>query len=159
MSSFHKVIRNIKAKKIVKLFVCWINSALCPEDMWGNGGTPPLFMTSALDGGEWSALRSGIFKPENELQDPLDIRLCEHQEPVWTLLRGEKSCPHRASNPKLPDSSPSIYRLSYPDFLMRKIANKIPNRFRIMIMNRQYKAALHSLGILFKSRPNIDYCN
>jgi hypothetical protein len=28
---------------------------------WGSGGIPPPFLTSALDGGDWSASRSGPF--------------------------------------------------------------------------------------------------
>jgi hypothetical protein len=31
--------------------------------MWGSGGTAPLFFTSALDGGEWSASRLYRFTP------------------------------------------------------------------------------------------------
>jgi hypothetical protein len=29
------------------------------EDVWGSGGTVPPFLTTALDGGEWSASRPG----------------------------------------------------------------------------------------------------
>jgi hypothetical protein len=28
---------------------------------WGSGGMAPTFMTSALDGGQWSASRPGLF--------------------------------------------------------------------------------------------------
>jgi hypothetical protein len=41
----------------VKLTLCLINKALCHEDIWGSGGIAPPFLTSALDGGEWSASR------------------------------------------------------------------------------------------------------
>jgi hypothetical protein len=34
------------------------------EDMWGSGGIAPPFLTSALDGGEWSASRPGTFTSE-----------------------------------------------------------------------------------------------
>jgi hypothetical protein len=30
---------------------------------WGSGGIAPLILTSALDGGEWSASRPGRFTP------------------------------------------------------------------------------------------------
>jgi hypothetical protein len=34
------------------------------EDVWGSGGIVPQFLTSALDGGEWSASRPNCFTPE-----------------------------------------------------------------------------------------------
>jgi hypothetical protein len=37
------------------LSLCLINQALCHEGIWGSGGTAPTLLTSALDGGEWSA--------------------------------------------------------------------------------------------------------
>jgi hypothetical protein len=40
----------------VKLSLYLINYALCHDHTWENGGIAPLFFTSALDGGEWSAL-------------------------------------------------------------------------------------------------------
>jgi hypothetical protein len=33
------------------------------EAYWGSGDTAPLIVTSALDGGEWSASRPGSFTP------------------------------------------------------------------------------------------------
>jgi hypothetical protein len=33
------------------------------EAYWGSGGIAPHFLTSALDGGEWSASRPGRFTP------------------------------------------------------------------------------------------------
>jgi hypothetical protein len=35
-----------------------LNLAPRHEDVWGNGGIAPPFLTSALDGGEWSGGRS-----------------------------------------------------------------------------------------------------
>jgi hypothetical protein len=35
-----------------------LNWALCHEDIWGSGSTAPPFLTSALDGGAWSASSS-----------------------------------------------------------------------------------------------------
>jgi hypothetical protein len=37
------------------------NKTSAHEDVWGSGGMALTFMTSALDGGEWSASRPGHF--------------------------------------------------------------------------------------------------
>jgi hypothetical protein len=37
--------------------LCSFNYAVCHEDMWGNGGIAPPFLTSTLDGGEWPVSR------------------------------------------------------------------------------------------------------
>jgi hypothetical protein len=47
--------------------------------IWGSGGIAPPFLTPALDGGEWSALRPGRFirgetTPGNHLIGPVDPR-------------------------------------------------------------------------------------
>jgi hypothetical protein len=42
-----------------------------------SGGIAPLFLTSALDGGEWSASRPCHFTPGKEL-DPQSLQLCVH---------------------------------------------------------------------------------
>jgi hypothetical protein len=47
----------------VKLFLFLISYALCHEDIWGSGGIAPPFLTSAIDGGEWSASRPCHFIP------------------------------------------------------------------------------------------------
>jgi hypothetical protein len=41
--------------------LCLINFALCHEGIWVTGGIAPPFLTSALDGGEWSTSRHGRF--------------------------------------------------------------------------------------------------
>jgi hypothetical protein len=51
------IIANIK----VKLSLCVINKTPRHEDASGSGDTVPPFLTSVLDGGEWSASRSGHF--------------------------------------------------------------------------------------------------
>jgi len=67
-------------------------------------------MTTALEGGEWSAARTRAhFTPR---KDPVPI-LQEAEwgpGPVWT---GEKSHPHQDSIPDCPACSQSLYRLSY----------------------------------------------
>jgi hypothetical protein len=47
----------------VKLLLCLINYTPPHEDVRRSGGLAPLFVTSALDGGEWSTLRLGRFTP------------------------------------------------------------------------------------------------
>jgi hypothetical protein len=47
----------------VKLSLCLIIEAPCHEDVWGSGGVSSPFLTSILDGSEWSASRSGYFIP------------------------------------------------------------------------------------------------
>jgi hypothetical protein len=51
------------------------------ETYWGSGGIAPhAFLTSALDGGEWSASRPGRFTPQGKSpRYPLDRRLGESQ--------------------------------------------------------------------------------
>jgi hypothetical protein len=45
------------SKDDIKLVVGLINYAPRHENVWGSGGTAPSFLTSALDGGAWSANR------------------------------------------------------------------------------------------------------
>jgi hypothetical protein len=42
---------------------CLTNYALCHEGVWASGCIDPLFLTSALVGGEWSASRPSCFTP------------------------------------------------------------------------------------------------
>jgi hypothetical protein len=48
------------------LALCLINYALFHDDLWGSGGIAPSFLTSALDGGEWSLSRPGRFTPDQD---------------------------------------------------------------------------------------------
>jgi hypothetical protein len=48
----------------VKLSPWLINYAPRHEDVWGSGVIATSFVTSTLDGGEWSASRPGRFIPE-----------------------------------------------------------------------------------------------
>jgi hypothetical protein len=66
----HKIIF-VKGKIKVKLFLCLINHALCHGDIWGSGGIAPPFLTSTLDGGEWSASRPGRFAAGKERLVPI----------------------------------------------------------------------------------------
>jgi hypothetical protein len=62
-SCIYQIIRITCVLKKVKLSVCLINWALCHEDIWGSGDIAPPFLTSALDGDEWSASRPGCYTP------------------------------------------------------------------------------------------------
>jgi hypothetical protein len=66
-------------------------------DAWVSEDRAPPFLTSALDGGEWSPSHPGCVTPG---RDP------PVSEPVWTL--------RRRVNPGRPARSQSLYRLSYP---------------------------------------------
>jgi hypothetical protein len=57
----------------------------------GNGGIAPTFLTSALDGSEWSALRPGRFTLGEEPPVYIGEEVGRAPEPVWTLWRREKS--------------------------------------------------------------------
>jgi hypothetical protein len=72
--------------------LCLINYAPRHDDTWGTGGITPPFLTSALDGGEWSASRPGRFTPG-------EIAPWWAPVSVWTLWRREKSCHARNRTP------------------------------------------------------------
>jgi hypothetical protein len=55
------VLQNVQSK--VKLSLCLINEVPHHEDEWESGSVAQLFLTLALDIGEWSALRPGRFTP------------------------------------------------------------------------------------------------
>jgi hypothetical protein len=81
----------------------------------GGGGKAPPFLTSALDGGEWSVSRRGRFTSRERVPGT-------HWRGGWMGPRAglyvvEKrkiSCTRRESNPSRPARSQSLYRLSYP---------------------------------------------
>jgi hypothetical protein len=52
------VVHNLRCNEILH-----IEFFLCHEDLWGSGGIASPFLTSAVDGGEWSASRPGRFTP------------------------------------------------------------------------------------------------
>jgi hypothetical protein len=51
----------------VKLSLCLINYAPCHEHVRGNKGIHPPFLTSALNGGEWSARHPFHFTPSYQM--------------------------------------------------------------------------------------------
>ena len=68
-------------------------------------------MTATLEGGEWSAARSGRTLPPGKDSVPIVQEARWAPGPVWT---GGKSRPHRDSMPDRPARSQSLYRLTYP---------------------------------------------
>jgi hypothetical protein len=68
------------SKVKVKLPLCLIDLALCHEDIWGSGGIALPFLTSVLDGGEWSASCLGRFTPG-------EIAAHTHWIGVWVRLQ------------------------------------------------------------------------
>jgi hypothetical protein len=70
--------------------------------MWGSEGIAPSFLTSALDGGEWSASRPGRFIPG-------EIAAGIHCMGGWVgsrasldIVEKRKCSPRRDSNPDRP---------------------------------------------------------
>jgi hypothetical protein len=79
-------------------------------------------LTSALDGGEWSASIPCRFTPgERAPYTGQESRWAP--EPIWTL-QGENSCPCREWNSDCPARSPSLYRLSYPGSCMKQSSDR-----------------------------------
>jgi hypothetical protein len=82
------------------------------EDTLRSAGTAPLFLTSSLDGGEWSSSRPDRFTPGT------------HMMGGWVGSRAglgvveKRKILHRESNPACPARSPSLYRLSYSDSIL-----------------------------------------
>jgi hypothetical protein len=82
--------------------LCLINQALFNEGIYWSGSIAPPFLTSALEGGEWSASRPGRFTPREIVTSAHWIWGWWAPEPVWTLWRREESYPCRESNPGRP---------------------------------------------------------
>jgi hypothetical protein len=57
------LILNHFVKVQVKLSLWLINYTALHEEVWGSGGIAPPFLTSLIDGGEWSASLLGRFIP------------------------------------------------------------------------------------------------
>ena len=84
-------------------------------------------ITAELEGGEWSAARPGRTLPPGKDRIPILQEAGWALVPVWT---GVKSRPHRDSIPDRPARSESLYRLSYPAHILRKVLMK-NNRFNV----------------------------
>jgi len=67
----------------------------------GSGGTAPLILTSALDGGEWSTSRPGRFSPGKELQYQLYRRLARSQNQEESLGEEKNLLPVPGFEPRI----------------------------------------------------------
>jgi hypothetical protein len=65
--------------------------------MQGSGGIAALYLTSAVDGGEWSASRPGRFTPGEIAAGPIRFEAEWAPESVWTQWRKEE-CLDSAGN-------------------------------------------------------------
>ena len=75
-------------------------------------------MTAALEGGEWSAARTGRTLPPGKEPVPIVQEAGWAARPVW---KGGKSRPHKDSIPDRPARSQLLYRLSYRAQIMNII--------------------------------------
>jgi hypothetical protein len=77
---------------------------LCHEDIWGTGGIPLSFLTSALDGGEWSASHPCRFTPGERVPGT-------HCTGGWVGPRGGLDAVERKKILPLPgiELGPSLY--------------------------------------------------
>jgi hypothetical protein len=64
---FPHILNTFESTVQVQLSRCLSNQALPLEEMWGNGGIASPFLTSALDGVEWSFSCSGSFNPRERI--------------------------------------------------------------------------------------------
>jgi hypothetical protein len=76
--------------------------------VWGSGGIAPPFLTSALNGGEWSASRPCRFTPGERKHGTYWIGGWGPQRRSGRC--GEKPYPCRDSNPGRPARSPSLHQ-------------------------------------------------
>jgi hypothetical protein len=98
---------------------------------WGSGGIAPRTLTSARDGGEWSASRPGRFTPRKRAP-------CTHWIGGWVGLRavldavGKRKIPspRRESNPRTPIVKPVVQRYTDWAVTAQHKQNKHKNRIR-----------------------------
>jgi hypothetical protein len=88
----------------IKLSLCLTNEALRLEGVWGVDGLIHIFLTSALDGGEWSASRLGRFTPGETA--PCTRWIGSWMDPRVCLDDVEKILDHIGTPPITRPSSP-----------------------------------------------------
>jgi hypothetical protein len=95
-------------------------------------------MTSALDGGEWSASRTGRTLPREKDPDTHWTGVLVDPEPVWTQRLDEKSFapagdrpPPHPPSPSRPVRSQTLYWLSYrvSSFTVSKLSSISPTEY------------------------------
>jgi hypothetical protein len=86
--------------KVVPVF----NEAQRHEDVLGSGGIVHSFLTSALDGGEWSNSRSGCFTPRERIPGTDWIGGWVGPRGVLdAVVKRKIPSPRRESNPRTPN--------------------------------------------------------
>jgi hypothetical protein len=104
-----------------------------------SGGISPLFLTSAIDGGEWLASRLGRFTAKGEIAlAPIGSEAGWARDPVWTL-RSRKKTLALAGN-RISAVHPAAYR--YTD---RAIPDPLKENTSLVEMEGQVKALPYSL--------------
>jgi hypothetical protein len=86
-----------------RLFVRFFNQAPCHEGILGSKGIAPRILTSALDGGEWSASRPGCFTPRE--RGPSTHWIGGWVGPragLDAVVKRKVPSPRRESNPRTP---------------------------------------------------------
>ena len=81
---------------LIKLLPAWVPLSLnvpvhAMKAYRKSRGVPPIFLTSALDGGEWSCSIPGRSRPGKESWYPLNRRLCGPQMWFGQCVWGEKN--------------------------------------------------------------------
>jgi hypothetical protein len=85
----------------------------------------PPFLTSELDGGEWSASRPGRITPGEKAPGTrwIEVRVGPRAD-FDAVEKREISRPCRESNPGRPSRSPSLYRLSSTFLLVNSVTRE-----------------------------------
>lgn len=97
------------------LFLCLNNSASCHEGVWGSKGIAPPCLTSAVDGGEWSAWRLGHFTPTERVHDThWRGFLMGSKASLDAVEKRKVCCPFQKLNVGHPAHSLLLYGLRFP---------------------------------------------
>jgi hypothetical protein len=107
--------------KTLKLSLGLINYARSSEDVRDSGGIAPPFLTSALDGGEWSASHPCYFTARETAHGThCTGGRVGHRDGLDVMEKRKISCPYRETNLDPSVAQPvawSLYRLSYHGYL------------------------------------------
>jgi hypothetical protein len=85
-----------------------------PRKHMGSGGIAPPFLTSALDGWEWSASRTGRFTPGETASGTHWIESWVDPRAGLDAVEKRIILPYQESISGFPAGNLSLYRLSYP---------------------------------------------
>jgi hypothetical protein len=104
--------------------------ALCHEDVWDSGSRAPPFLTSALDGVEWSDSRPGRFSSEERALGTCWMGGWVGSRAGVDSVEERKNLHFRESDPCHPTRILSLYRLRFPTSLRYSIYLEI--NFRVV---------------------------